>query len=177
MCPQYPGANALDMQAAVEKSVVVASIPSKFIDPFPQGAPSGLCTASSICRQSAPELSTHGACDCMLPSAAAAEQIHRDASHEARDHNNGSLSAEQKKAAASENLDRSCPGQHSTHSDCQDTAKQISKEKRESSRGHMEVAGLQWDLPDGVAMEDCVLMWLGEDDVPALTQLMLMYGR
>ena len=40
----------------------------------------------------------------------------------------------------------------------------------------MEVAGLQWDLPEGVEMEECILLWLGEVDTPAMTQLMLMYS-
>lgn len=45
-----------------------------------------------------------------------------------------------------------------------------------SSR-HMEVAGLHWNMPEGMGLEDCVMLWLGDGDAPALTQLMLMYSR
>ena len=45
-----------------------------------------------------------------------------------------------------------------------------------SSR-HTEVAGLQWNMPEGTGLEDCVMLWLGDGDAPALTQLMLTYSR
>ena len=39
------------------------------------------------------------------------------------------------------------------------------------------MAGLQWELPDGVDLEDCVMLWVGKGDAPALTQLLLMYSK
>ena len=41
----------------------------------------------------------------------------------------------------------------------------------------MEMAGLQWDLPEGLESDDCLMLWLGEGDAPALTQLMLTCSR
>ena len=41
----------------------------------------------------------------------------------------------------------------------------------------MSGAGLQWDLPEGVELDDCLMLWLGAGDAPALTQLMLTYSR
>ena len=41
----------------------------------------------------------------------------------------------------------------------------------------MAVAGLQWNLPEGMGLNDCLMLWLGDENAPALTQLMLTYSR
>ncbi len=46
-----------------------------------------------------------------------------------------------------------------------------------SGAGHWAAAGLQWDLPNGVDAQDCLWLWLGDDDAPALTQLLMTYSR
>ncbi|BDA47727.1 probable 2-(3-amino-3-carboxypropyl)histidine synthase subunit 2 [Coccomyxa sp. Obi] len=46
-----------------------------------------------------------------------------------------------------------------------------------SSPSRMAAAGLVWELPEGVDPEDCLWLWLGDDDAPALTQLLMTYSR
>lgn len=46
-----------------------------------------------------------------------------------------------------------------------------------SSPSSMAAAGLVWDLPEGVDAEDCLWLWLGDDDAPALTQLLMTHSR
>jgi hypothetical protein len=46
-----------------------------------------------------------------------------------------------------------------------------------ASPGHWAAAGLEWNLPEGVDAQDCLWLWLGEDDAPALTQLLMTYSR
>ena len=45
------------------------------------------------------------------------------------------------------------------------------------SPSSMKAAGLVWELPHGVDAEDCLWLWLGDDDAPALTQLLMTYSR
>ncbi|EIE23796.1 diphthamide biosynthesis protein [Coccomyxa subellipsoidea C-169] len=59
-----------------------------------------------------------------------------------------------------------------------DTDTQSHRAPAEGSRaGHWVAAGLQWDLPEGVDAQDCLWLWLGDDDAPALTQLLMTYSR
>jgi hypothetical protein len=38
-------------------------------------------------------------------------------------------------------------------------------------------AGLTWQLPAGVDAGDCLWLWLGQDDAPALTELLMTHSR
>ncbi|KAK9862533.1 hypothetical protein WJX84_012448 [Apatococcus fuscideae] len=55
----------------------------------------------------------------------------------------------------------------------QDRAASGGKERRWQHVG----GGLAWDLPPGVVMDDCMLLWLGNDTAPQLQHLHLTYNR
>ena len=38
-------------------------------------------------------------------------------------------------------------------------------------------AGLAWQLPEGIEPGDCLWLWLGDDDAPALTELLMTQSR
>ena len=40
-----------------------------------------------------------------------------------------------------------------------------------------QIAGYSWQLPPGVKQDACIMMWLGTDDVPALTHLHLTFNK
>ena len=44
-----------------------------------------------------------------------------------------------------------------------------------TSRGH--IAGYSWQLPPGAKQDECTMVWVGADDVPALTHLHLTYSK
>ena len=48
------------------------------------------------------------------------------------------------------------------------------KERRGASPG---AAGLQWDLPEGISASKCLWLWIGQQDAPALTELLLTHSR
>ena len=78
-------------------------------------------------------------------------------------------------------LGGSSPAQQQTSPDLQGSAA-VAESRPEmvalgGSTRHNQAAGLQWELPEGVDLEDCVMLWVGEGDAPALTQLLLMYSR
>ena len=78
-------------------------------------------------------------------------------------------------------LGGSSPAQQQTSPDLQTSAAVAEPCPELAARGgstrHNQVAGLQWELPEGMDLEDCVMLWVGEGDAPALTQLLLMYSR
>lgn len=43
------------------------------------------------------------------------------------------------------------------------------------SSGH--IAGYSWQLPPGAKQDECIMVWVGSDDVPALTHLHLTYSK
>ncbi len=40
-----------------------------------------------------------------------------------------------------------------------------------------QIAGYSWQLPPGVKQDACIMMWIGADDVPALTHLHLTFNK
>ena len=38
-------------------------------------------------------------------------------------------------------------------------------------------AGLTWQLPEGIDPGNCLWLWLGQDDAPALTELLMTHSR
>jgi hypothetical protein len=49
--------------------------------------------------------------------------------------------------------------------------------KSKSGCRHFSEAGLSCSLPEGVEEEQCLWVWLGDEDAPALTQLMLTHSE
>ena len=48
-------------------------------------------------------------------------------------------------------------------------------DERAASSG--QIAGYSWQLPPGVNQDACIMMWIGADDVPALTHLHLTFNK
>jgi len=40
-----------------------------------------------------------------------------------------------------------------------------------------QIAGYSWQLPPGMKQDACIMMWVGADDVPALTHLHLTFNK
>ena len=40
-----------------------------------------------------------------------------------------------------------------------------------------QIAGYSWQLPPGMKQDACIMMWIGADDVPALTHLHLTFNK
>ncbi|DBA75064.1 TPA: hypothetical protein ACH3X1_010397 [Trebouxia sp. C0004] len=47
----------------------------------------------------------------------------------------------------------------------------------ESAASSGQIAGYSWQLPPGVKQDSCIMMWIGADDVPALTHLHLTFNK
>ena len=162
------------MQAGVDTNVVVANVPSNVLDPKTKVARQ-LSPCAPIARQQAlPAASEDGACQCREAAAASAAAAHEahgdDSSHESSAVNGGAPATEQQASTLSPAV-ADCPN------DAAEPLPESAGEGKGEAGTHMAVAGLQWDLPEGVDLSDCLMLWLGEEDAPALTQLMLTYSR
>ena len=47
----------------------------------------------------------------------------------------------------------------------------------DSAASSGQMAGYSWQLPPGVKQDACIMMWIGADDVPALTHLHLTFNK
>ena len=180
------------MQAKVNLEVTAASIPSRVLDPTSDGLVQLACPQSS---SAAPEAARAPA----VPAHPTGNMAQGDLQQSAcTDSANGqAMSADLSISGAPQHPAQTpCWGQSeglpaiqglcsSSSSVLQQSAQPAAfQDQAEGSldaevqgRGrHMEVAGLQWDLPEGVEMEDCILLWLGELGTPAMTQLMFTYS-
>ena len=180
------------MQAEVDLRVTAASIPSTVLEPRSDGLVQLGCTQSSSVPSKAAGASAARAC-------CTGDMAHGDTKHSTCTE---SLSGQ----TTSAEFSSSSAPQHPTQTPCwgrpeglpaaqglsgssssllqrpaqlaafKDQVEGLPDAEVQGMRRHMEVAGLQWDLPEEVEMEDCILLWLGEVDTPAMTQLMLTYS-
>ena len=156
-------------------AVVAASIPSNVLDPKPR-------SAEPASQHTIPAASESKACHCAVatgPPAAVTPEANGDgSSHDSSAVNGGPDAAEQYASTSCQAAGNKSPillqGSLCPHS----AEQPLSEEAGQGRAGsHTEIAGLQWDLPEGVDLSDCLLLWLGDDDAPALTQLMLTFSR
>ena len=62
-----------------------------------------------------------------------------------------------------------------TDTESQTEGSTLSSKEEASSSG--QIAGYSWQLPAGVRLEECIMMWVGPDHVPALTHLHLTFSK
>ena len=180
------------VQAEVELRVIAASIPSRVLEPRSVGLVQPACTqSSSVPSKAAGASAARAHCT--------GDVAHGDTKHSTcTDSLNGqTTSAEFSSSSAPQHPTQtpcwgrpeglpaaqglsssssSLPQRLAQRAAFQDQAEGLPDAEVQGMRRHMEVAGLQWELPEGVEMEDCILLWLGEVDTPAMTQLMLKYS-
>ena len=168
----------------METGVVVANTPSKVLDPKPRIEQEQSLCPSLASQQALPAASKGGSCQCKEATAAsstAAHEAHGDGiSHESGSVNGVPPATEQHASMPCPAMGEQCSDAQQ-EADCPDHAAQPLPESAGEGKGkvgtHVAVAGLQWDLPEGVDLDDCLILWLGDEDAPALTQLMLTYSR
>lgn len=166
------------------KEVIAARIPSKMLDPASGPALQQAGSAKQFCRQSPSQATGQDTCAC-APAASlngsAAMQGASDCSQHRRPGSDALDAAEQHSGMPCRELGGSSPAQQQTSPDLQTSAAVAEPRPEMVARGgstrHNQAAGLQWELPEGMDLEDCVMLWVGEGDAPALTQLLLMYSR
>jgi hypothetical protein len=172
------------MQAGVAKEVIAARIPSQIIEPRSAPALQQAGPAKQLCRQSLSQATGRDTCAC-APAASvngsAAMQEASDSSQHRRPGSDTLDAAEQHTSTPCQEPRGSSPAQQQTSPDLQTSAAAAELRPELVTNGgstrHHQVAGLQWELPEGLDLEDCAMLWVGEGDAPALTQLLLMYSR
>ena len=149
------------------KKVIAARIPRQVVEPTSALALQQAGPAKQLYRQSASQATGHDICAC-----AAAASVNGSAALDAAEQPTSTLSQEPRESSSAQ--------QH-TSPDLRTSAAAAESRPDLATRGgstrHNHVAGLQWELPEVVDLEDCVMLWVGEGDAPALTQLLLMYSR
>lgn len=174
------------MQAGVDTDVIFARIPSNALDPKPSEAQQQSRHTPPATQETLPVVLEHRACQCKGATAALAA-----GAHEAHSGGNGHVSSTVNGGpnvpTVGQQASMPCPAAGGEcpvlpqEASCPSSAAGPLCESAEEGEGKggssMEGAGLQWDLPEGVELDDCLMLWLGDEDAPALTQLMLTYSR
>ena len=180
------------VQAQVDLKVIAASIPSRVLEPRSVGLVQLACTQSSSVPSKAAGASAarahctgdmahgdtkHSTCTLSLSSQTTSAEF--SSSSDPQNPTQTPCWGRPEGLPAAQGLSSSSsslPQRPAQRAAFQDQAEGLPDAEVQGMRRHMEVAGLQWDLPEGVEMEDCILLWLGEVDTPAMTQLMLKYS-
>ena len=155
--------------------VVAANIPSNVLDPMPR-------SAEPASQHTLPAAAEHEPCHCKAAAAALAAAPSKGngdgSSHESSAVNTGPAAAEQQAKTSCQAAGGECSVLPNEGFSLHSANEPLPEEAGEGKAGsHTGLAGLQWDLPEGIDLSDCLMLWLGDGDAPALTQLMLTYSR
>lgn len=129
------------------------------------GSPPFAASDAAATSATAAPLTPNGA-EAAISQPVLSTQVAQNDSHLTKD--KGSAERRDVSNAAEQSSDRGCEGVH-----VEGAAPQA--HDGDTSSGH--IAGYSWQLPPGAKLDECIMVWVGSDDVPALTHLHLTYSR